>query len=118
MSIEINIDYTLNEYDQNNNTVGKVLGLGFEVYDITITAEYNYSAGRPQTQYEPEQYLTYEVDSYYVAGVYNDTGIFVPITKEQSEVILNIKPWVMDSAKLTDIIADAHTDNDIEDYRS
>lgn len=116
MSTEINVDYLLSEYDQDNNTIGKVLGLGFEVYDINITAEYTYSSGRPQTQWEPEEYSTFEIGSYYIAGVYSDLGIFVPITKEQSEIILNIKPWVVDSDNLTDIIADQHCDKDQEDY--
>ena len=86
MSIEINIDYTLSPHDQNNNTVGKVLGLDFEVFDINLTVEYG--------------------------------GYFVPITKDQSDSILNVKPFVIDSEKLSDIIADNHTDNDQEDYRS
>tara|TARA_R110000822_G_scaffold27003_1_gene81004 strand:- start:1119 stop:1475 length:357 start_codon:yes stop_codon:yes gene_type:complete len=118
MSIEINVDYMVNEYDQTNNTIAKALGLDFEVFDINMTAEYTYHSGRPQTQYEPEEYSTFEIESYYIAGVYNDLGRFVPITKEQSEIILSIKPWVVDSDKLTDIIADSHTDKDIEDYRS
>tara|TARA_R110000822_G_scaffold28206_2_gene84003 strand:- start:59 stop:412 length:354 start_codon:yes stop_codon:yes gene_type:complete len=117
MSTEINVDYMLNEYDQNNNTIGKTLGLDFEVFDINLTVEYDYYAGRPQTQYEPEEYPTYEVDSYYIAGVYNDDGYFIPITKEQSDIILTIKPWVIDGDKLSDIIADNHTDKDQEDYR-
>lgn len=118
MSIEINVDYLLNEYDQYNNTIAKALNLEFEVYDINITAEYNYYSGRPQTQFEPQEYSVYEVDCYYIAGVYNDAGRFVPITKEQSEIILNLKPWVIDSDKLTDRIVDNHTDKDREDYRS
>ncbi len=117
MSIEINVDYLLNEHDQKNNTIvkaflGKALGLGFEVYDLNITAEYNYYSGRAQTQYEPEEYPTYELESYYIAGVYNDSGRFVTITKDQSEIIISIEPWVVDGDKLTDIIADAHTDKD------
>jgi len=118
MSIETNVDYMVNEYDQDNNTIGKVLALGFEVCDLNITAKYNYYSGRPQTQYEPEEYSYFEVESYYIAGVYDDDGRFVPITKDQSEIILNLKPWVVDGDKLTDIIADSHTDKDVEDYRS
>lgn len=118
MSIEINIDYMVNDYDQNNNTIAKALGLDFEVYDINITAEYTYRSGRPQTQYEPEECSYFEIESYYIAGVYNDAGRFVPITDEQSEIILSLKPWVVDSDKLTDIIADQHCDKDEEDYRA
>jgi hypothetical protein len=118
MGIEINVDYMVSPYNQDNNTIAKALGLGFEVFDINITAEYIFRAGRSQTQWEPEEYSYYEVEAYYIAGVYNDSGRFVAITKEQSEIILTLKPWVMDSDKLTDIIADAHTDIDREDYRS
>jgi hypothetical protein len=118
MTIEINVDYMVNEHDQTNNTIGKVLGIGFEVFDINITAEYNFRAGRPQTQWEPEEYSYFEIESYYIAGVYNDSGRFMPINKEQSEIILSLKPWVVDSDKLTDIIGDQHTDRDEEDYRA
>ncbi len=116
MSTEINIDYMVSPYDQENNTIAKALGLDFEVFDISIIAEYNFRAGRPQTQWEPEEYSYFEIESYYIAGVYNDSGRFVPMTKEQSEIILRLEPWVVDSDKLTDIIADSHTDK--EDYRS
>jgi hypothetical protein len=118
MGIEINVDYMVSSYDQDNNTVSKALGLAFEVFDINITAEYTYRSGRPQTQYEPEEYSYFEVESYHVAGVYNDEGRFVPITKDQSDIILNLKPWVVDSDKLTDTIGDSHTDKDQEDYRA
>ena len=118
MTIEINIDYMVSPYDQDNNTIAKALCLDFEVYDINIIAEYTYRSGRPQTQYEPEEYSYFEIESYYIAGVYNDSGRFVPISKEQSEIILSLKPWIVDSDNLTDIIADSHTDKDEEDYRS
>ncbi len=120
MSIETNVDYVVSPYDQDNNTIGKVLGLEFEVFDINITAEYNYYAGRHQTQFEPQEYPAYDVDSYYIAGVYNAAGRFITITKDQSEIILSIEPWVVDGDKLTDIISVSHTDNDNdkEDYRS
>ena len=118
MSTEINVDYMVNDYDQDNNTIAKALCLDFEVYDINITAEYTYRSGRPQTQYEPEEYSYFETESYYIAGVYNDSGRFVQISKEQSEIILSLKPWIVDSDKLTDIIGDSHTDKDEEDYRA
>ena len=118
MNIEINIDYMVSPYDQTNNTIAKTLCLDFEVYDINITAEYTYRSGRPQTQYEPEEYSYFEIESYYIAGVYNDSGLFVPISKEQSEIILSLEPWIVDSDKLTDIIADSHIDRDEEDYRA
>jgi len=118
MIIEINVDYMVSSYNQDNNTIAMALCLAFEVYDINITAEYTYYAGSPQTQYEPEEYSTFEVESYYIAGVYNDAGCFVPISKEQSDIILSLEPWVVDSYKLAHVVGDHHTDRDEEDYRS
>ena len=112
MSTEINIDYMINDYDQTNNTITEALGLGFEVFDINITAEYTFRAGRSQTQWEPKEYSYFELETYHVAGVYNDSGRFVPISKDQSEIILSLAPWVVDSDKLTNIIEDVHTNID------
>ena len=109
--METNIDYMVSEYDQEQNTIGVALKLPFEVFDINVTAEYSYTCGRPQTYYDPQEYDYCEIESYYIAGVYNGSK-FVSITKEQSEIILNIKPWVMDSDILTNTIADCHTDKD------
>jgi len=109
--METNTDYMLSPQDQDNNTVGKALDLPFEVYDINITAEYSYTSGSPQTYWDPQEYDYYEVESYYIAGVYNadKRNAYVPITKEQSDILLSIKPWIMDSSRLTNLVADQHT---------
>lgn len=123
VSEEMNVDYTLSTQDEDKDTVGYALGLSTKdheagICDISVTAEYTYHSGAPQTYWQPEEYSYYEIEDFYIAGYYGENGKVVPITKEQSDMLLNLKPSLIDTDKLTDIISDRHTDLDQEDYRS
>ena len=108
-SIELNVDYLLSVEDQESNRIGEALGLK-DVYDINVTLEYTYRAPQPQTLYDPAWAEEIEVESYYVAGVYEDST-YVPISKEQSDKLLSLKPHIIDTLRLVDNIIDSRNDN-------
>lgn len=108
-TVELNIDYTLSGDDQENNRIGEALGLK-DVYDINVTLEYTYRAAQPQTLYDPAWAEEIEVENYYVVGVYEDST-YVPISKEQSDMLLCLKPHIIDSLRLVDSIIDSRNDN-------
>ena len=108
-SIELNIDYTLSVKDQANNVAGEALGLK-DVYDINITLEYTYRAAQPQTLYDPAWSEEIEIESYYIAGVYEDST-YAPISKEQSDILLSLKTHIINTLCLVDSIIDSRNDN-------
>ena len=108
-SIELNIDYLLSGGDQESNRIGEALGLK-DVYDINITLEYTCRAPQPQTLYDPAWYEEIEVESYYIAGVY-EGSTYAPISKAQSDMLLGLKPHIIDSLHLVDSIIDSRNDN-------
>jgi len=108
-SIELNIDYLLSSEDQESNRIGEALGLK-DVYDINITLEYTYRTAQPQTLYDPAWGEEIEVESYYIAGVYEDST-YVPISKEQSDILLCLKPRIIDTSRLIDSVIDSRNDN-------
>jgi len=108
-SIELNVDYLLSGEDQENNRIGEALGLK-DVYDINVTLEYTYRAAQPQTLYDPAWPEEIEVESYYIAGVYEDSA-YVPISKAQSDLLLSLKPHIIDTLRLIDSIIDSRNDN-------
>ena len=109
VSKEINLDYLLSAEDQDSNRAGEILGFT-DVYDLNLTVEYTYRAGEPQTLYSPEFTEEYDIDSYYIAGVY-ENGAYINISKEQSDLLLSLKPAIIDDAKLRQCVIDAHTDS-------
>ena len=108
-SIELNIDYLLSGEDQESNRIGEALGLK-DIHDINVTIEYAYRTPQPQTLYDPAWAEEIEVESYYVAGVYEDST-YVPISKEQSGMLLCLKPPIIDTLRLIDSIIDSRNDN-------
>ena len=108
-TVELNIDYLLSGDDQESNRIGGALGLK-DVYDVNITLEYTYRAAQPQTLYDPAWYEEIEVESYYIAGVYEDST-YVPISKEQSDMLLGLKPHIIDPLRLVDSVIDSVIDN-------
>ena len=108
-SIELNVDYLLSGDDQENNRIGEALGLK-DIHDINVTIEYAYRTPQPQTLYDPAWAEEIEVESYYVAGVYEDST-YVPISKEQSGMLLCLKPPIIDTLRLIDSIIDSRNDN-------
>lgn len=109
VSKEINLDYLLSAEDQDSNRVGGALGFT-NVYDLNLTVEYTYRAGERETLYEPEYPEEYDIDTIYIAGVY-EGGAYIPITQEQSALLLSIKPAIIDDEKLMQCVIDAHTDS-------
>lgn len=109
MTTELNLDYTLTPEDQDSNRVGKTLGLQ-AVYDVNLTVDYTYKSGEPRTLYDPAWGAEYDIASYYVAGVY-EGSTYVTISKAQSDVLLSLKPSIIDDAKLLQCVIDTHTDN-------
>lgn len=110
ISKEINLDYLLSAEDQDSNRVGETLGCT-DVYDLNLTVEYTYRAGEPQTLYSPEFPEEYDIDTYYIAGVYEGRA-YITISKEQSDLLLSLKPAIIDDTKLRQCVIDAHTDSD------
>lgn len=109
VSKEVNLDYLLSAEDQDSNRAGEALGFT-DVYDLNLTVEYTYRSGEPQTLYEPEHPEDYDIDTYYIAGVYVYPA-FIPISKEQSDLLLSLKPAIIDDSKLRQCVIDAHTDS-------
>ena len=87
----------------------QALGLK-DIHDINVTIEYAYRTPQPQTLYDPAWAEEIEVESYYVAGVYEDST-YVPISKEQSGMLLCLKPPIIDTLRLIDSIIDSRNDN-------
>jgi len=108
-SLELNVDYLLSGEDQESNRIGEALGLK-DVYDINVTLEYTYRAPQPQTLYDPVWGEEIEIESYYIAGVYEDST-YVSISKEQSGLLLSLKPPVIDTSRLVDSVIDSAIDN-------
>jgi len=108
-TVELNIDYLLSGDDQENNRIGEALGLK-DVYDINVTLEYTHRAPQPQTLYDPAWSEEIEIESYYIAGVYEDST-YVPISKAQSDKLLSLKPHIIDTLRLVDSIVDSRNDN-------
>ena len=109
VSKEINLDYLLNTEDQDSNRAGETLGFT-DVYDLNLTIEYTYRSGERGTLYEPEYPEEYDIDAYYIAGVY-EGGAYIPLSQEQSDLLLSLKPAIIDDAKLRQCVIDAHTDS-------
>jgi hypothetical protein len=109
VSKEINLDYLLSAEDQDSNRVGEALGFT-DVYDLNLTVEYTYRSGEPQTLYEPDYPEEYDINTYYIAGVY-EGGAYIPISQEQSDLLLSLKPAIIDDLKLRQCVIDAHTDS-------
>lgn len=109
VSKEINLDYLLSAEDQDSNRAGNLIGFT-DVYDLNLTVEYTYRSGEPQTLYSPEFPEDYDIDTYYIAGVY-ENGVYKPISKEQSNLLLSLKPAIIDDSKLRQCVIDAHTDS-------
>ena len=108
-SLELNVDYLLSGEDQESNRIGEALGLK-DVYDINVTLEYTYRTPQPQTLYDPAWPEEIEVESYYIAGVYED-ATYVPLSKEQSDILLSLKPHIINTLCLVDSIIDSRNDN-------
>ena len=109
VSIGINLDYLLSAEDQDSNRAGETLGFT-DVYDLNLTVEFTYRSGEPQTLYSPEFPEEYDIDTYYIAGVY-ESGAYIPISQEQSDLLLSLKPAIIDDLKLRQCVIDAHTDS-------